>query len=123
MVASRQHVVYRGEQSNERCVSVGEALEVGQRLFTLPGLPLLRAIKAKTIDRATTNLRIADQAVTVRTIGCTPEHESYDPDTAVVAVDCPADEAQRCGACVLRCDGGDEILRSIVTTSRSEYPL
>jgi hypothetical protein len=89
-------------------------MEEGGHLYGInPSISYIRAIRDETIEPEITNLRVATQPVGTHTTGCVPEHESFGNETRTVVADCPDEEARRCGNCIMRIAGGDEVVRSL----------
>ncbi len=105
-----------GNTSNERCVSVREALELSGPHDTIPTslLPLQPTSDANPTfaEYLEAYVRIGDESITVSRSTCTsgPEHAS---EIAAVVVSCPTDVADRCAGCILNLANGEAIHQSM----------
>lgn len=100
--------------SNPRCVTINEALNLGERHDGVRySLALQHAHSEGKVDMGTTMVPIVDQSVGVHRTGCIPEHEARFTDTRVTIGTCDAEKANRCAGCILNVVQGEAILKSL----------
>lgn len=115
MVGSVSRISWRsGTATDERCVSVPEALEAGAAHETI-GYSLVvlrsRGTTASKEEYEAANVRVGDEMVTITSSGC--GHSSQETLDVPVVVRCPDDQAARCGGCILNLANGEAIRSSM----------
>lgn len=116
MVGSISNVIGMGKHpTDERCVSVEQALELGLQYETVPySMVVIRARKPDMPSQEkylAANVRVGDVSLTVHTRGCISE--DYEDVEAPIVIECHLDTAQQCGNCILKLAHGEEIRKSM----------